>query len=136
MPLQLHSKNKKNSTTKLEKLQFWPILRPFWPRNSKKNVFFFFKKFSCHFLSKIAPWFHAKSHKLSTSSPREKLWTRGYFTGSPLRWCSNESVWRIYSKLTLEYLMVTKRSHILKPTCRFQLQFCLTMCDSLVATRD
>ena len=37
--------------------------------------------------------------------------------------------------LTLQCLVSTKRSHILKQTCRFQLQVCLSMCDLLVDTR-
>ena len=39
------------------------------------------------------------------------------------------------STLTLSCLISTKRSHILKQTCSFQLQVCLSMCDLLVDIR-
>ena len=37
--------------------------------------------------------------------------------------------------LTLQCLMSTERSHILKQTCNFQLQVCLSMCGILVDIR-
>ena len=39
------------------------------------------------------------------------------------------------SALILQCLVSTKRSHILKQSCRFQLQVCLSMCDLLVDIR-
>ena len=36
--------------------------------------------------------------------------------------------------LTLQYLMSTKRSHIIKQTCSWKLQVCLSMCDLSVDT--
>ena len=40
-----------------------------------------------------------------------------------------------FKLLTLSCLVVTKRSTILKQTCSFQLQVCLSMCDLFVTTR-
>ena len=42
---------------------------------------------------------------------------------------------RRISLLTLLCLVSNKRSHVLKQTCSFQLQACLSMCDLLVDTR-
>ena len=40
-----------------------------------------------------------------------------------------------YFALTLKYLLSTKRSYILKKTCSFELQICLSMYDILVDIR-
>ena len=42
---------------------------------------------------------------------------------------------RRFPFLTLLCMVSTKRSHVLKQTCSFQLQACLSMCDLLVDTR-
>ena len=45
--------------------------------------------------------------------------------------CPYIQPWKMWLNLTLWCLVVTKRSHILKQTCSFQPQVCLSVCDLL-----
>ena len=63
------------------------------------------------------------------SSPTNMAVENIAYTFLKLHSDSSRQISYLTNRLTLQCLVSTKRSHILKQTCSFQLQVCLSVCD-------